>query len=111
MVSPNAQRLGIPTRPQVLTIAVCTPTSTVKTYCKLQFQVCGKAMVYTNGWSEAVKAFNLHEDDVCLFRFKDDRMLPKSSRDPLAWLRMEIIKIREDCGRSLHFGVCECYDF
>ncbi|KAM0877680.1 hypothetical protein ACQ4PT_035333 [Festuca glaucescens] len=44
MMNPNAERLGIPARPQVVSLAVCTPTSTVKKYCKLKLQVSGKAM-------------------------------------------------------------------
>ena len=95
-MDPNALRLGIVTRSQIISVGVCTTTSTVKKYCKMKLQMCGKATVYNEGWTEAVQDFNLHEEDVCVFRFKDDRVIPKIHRDPAAWLTMEIVKLEEE---------------
>ena len=59
----------------------------------MKFQADGKAMVNSKAWRQVVQSFNLNDGDVCVFRFFDDRMIPKRYRDPLGWLRMEIIKL------------------
>jgi hypothetical protein len=47
----------------------------------------GKSMILS-GWSDTVQKHNLKEDDVCVFKFRDERI--SSFRDPTASLKLII---------------------
>jgi hypothetical protein len=96
MMDSHCVRLGITARAQEVSVAVCTPTSNLKKYCRMKLQDSGKAMIYNKSWTYAVKAFNLKEGDVCMFTFIDDREVPWRRRDPFSWLRMQILKLEEE---------------
>ena len=79
-----------------MNVVVSIPTSSLRKYCRMKFQADGKAIINSNEWRWAVQTFDLHEGDVCVFKFIDDRVIPKRYRDPRGWLRMEIIKLEEE---------------
>jgi hypothetical protein len=75
----------------IMVVINCT-SSYNQAYAKLEYdQPTGKAMIST-GWKDTVEKHNLQVGDICVFSFRDESK--HSHRDPNAWLRIVIDKLK-----------------
>lgn len=88
----RAPRHGVPKGSEVILLAVNKPTVSKTQYCRMMLTESGQAVICF-GWKDVVKTFSLKEGDVCLFSFRDTRIIPVKIRDPAAWLQLVIIKL------------------
>jgi hypothetical protein len=73
-----------------LRVAVNCTTSHETMYVLLKHGSKREAII-TSGWSDAVDKFELKENDICTFSFRDERNSPL--KDPTCWLRLVIAKL------------------
>ena len=94
MMTKSDLKRGIVCGAEVMTVVVNSPENSIDKYCRLGFDISGKAKI-TTGWTKAVKAFSLKRGDICVFTFKDERgLLTDKNRELFgAWLRLIITKL------------------
>ena len=78
-----------------VSLVVNSTESIENCYCRIMIGDLGKATI-VGGWKKVVQKFNLHEGEVCMFSFKDERVYSKRGRDSLAWVRLIITKLHVD---------------